>query len=82
MRWRFVVVFAVVAKHHCSLSHFDFGGGGDDDDDPDHIPEMIMLSVRTTSDGDSGRLLAPPARAHSRTALKIAIGVAQPHEHE
>ena len=72
LRWRFVVVFAAVAKHHCSLSHFDFGGG----DGPDHIPEMIMLSVRTTSDGDSGGLLAPPARAHSRTALKFVIEVA------
>ena len=71
LRWRSVVVFAVVAKHHCSLSHFDFDFGGDG---PDHIPEMIMLSVRTTSDGDS--LLAPPARAHSRTALKIVIEVA------
>ena len=60
MRWRFAVVFVVVAKHHCSLSHFDFGGDGGDD--CDNIPETIMLSVRTTSDGDGSlhlRVLIP-----------------------
>ena len=68
-KWRGIVVFfavEVVARHHCSLSHFDFGFGGGDN--RDNIPEIIMLSGRSMAAAMLAHSSGPPARNSIYTA--------------